>query len=115
LNIAFCKPLETPGCEGGSACLKYPNNNKLPSLIVGNYTGNPFKSTERDGFFANFVSGATIINPITNLECELSIKMELVCDEFSIWDSPEDNSKPVQGPDPINFKSIDENSCEVGQ
>ncbi len=39
--------------------------------------------------------------------------MELICDKLSIWDSPEDNMKPVNGPDPSKFMSIDENSCEV--
>lgn len=39
--------------------------------------------------------------------------MELICDKLSIWDSPEDNMKPVNGPDPSKFMSIDQNSCEV--
>ena len=44
LNVAFCKKLENlNGCDGSSACITY-NDQMTTSLIIGNYTKDPFTS-----------------------------------------------------------------------
>ena len=44
IDVAFCKPFENlPKCNGSSACLLYPNKPQN-TLIIGNYTGEPFIS-----------------------------------------------------------------------
>lgn len=69
---------------------------------------------EKDGFFANFVSGAVITNPNTGSQCTLSIKMELKCDSQVTWnDDPQNPNSPGEGPVPEKYTSITDKSCEI--
>ena len=121
-----------PVCNGTSACLLYPNSPQQ-TLVIGNYTKNPFAPggiyllsfyiyvnfngilliiKEANGFNSIYPPGSEIINPYTNKSCPISLKITFECDSLISWDDA-DESEPGIAPAIISFSTITSASCEV--
>lgn len=113
LLASFCKPLDEDilGCGGASACIRYPNNPQS-TLIVGNYSEDPFTAFEKDLFSADYPNGAQIMNRFTNQSCNVDISIFFECDLGTVWPEPPTN-EPGLVPSILGFASISNISCQI--
>jgi hypothetical protein len=73
-----------------------------------------FYLLDANGFKAEFINGATILNKYTNKPCQLSIEVIFDCDQGAVW-SLDDNdpNKPARALDPTSYNSINFFTCSV--
>ena len=80
----------------------YPGNIAGTSIIVGNYTYDPF-TLQDHGFDADYPPGQ-IINDTFSHQSFVSISIEFVCNETSDSDwRLQELNEPGLGPKPLNF------------